>query len=340
MARWKQTLAGLCVMAAMVGAGLWAQTEAPVPSGQKMALAAQKFLGTLTPAQIKDLRFAFDSEERLNWHFIPRDRKGVALRELDGKASEAARGLLQTGLSKTGYEQALKIMSHEEVLYILEKGEEEALRERRDPRKYYFSIFGEPAPTGNWGWRIEGHHLSLNYTIKDGEVVSTTPEFFGVNPAKIDAGPGRTIRVLGPEEDLARQLVKLSSPEQLKTVVIDKAAPDDLRGGGDPQPEVTAAVGLAAGQMSADQKTLLGELINEYLRNMPEDISQQRKAEIMAAGWDKIHFAWWGGQEPDEAHYYRVQGPTFMIEFNNTQNQANHIHSMWRNISGDFNVTP
>jgi len=339
MHQFKRALTGLCVVGLMVGALLWAQTESAEPSGQKMTAAAQKFLGTLTPEQAQQARFGYDDAERLNWHFIPRERKGLPIRQLEGEALKSAHALLQASLSNAGYDQALNVMSLEELLYLLEPGERTERRERRDPRKYYFSLFGEPAMSGTWGWRIEGHHLSLNYTVKDGQVIASTPEFFGSNPGAVAAGPGREIRVLGVEEDLARQLLKLCSPEQLKLAWVDKAAPDDLRGGGVAQPETTPAVGLPASQMSADQKTLLGELINEYLKNMPADVTTKRRTEIMAAGWDKIHFAWWGDQERDQRHYYRVQGPTFIIEYNNTQNQANHVHSMWRNLAGDFNIS-
>jgi len=230
----------------------------------------------------------------------------------------------------------------------LEPGERTERRERRDPRKYYFSVFGTPGLTGTWGWRLEGHHISLNFSIKDGQVVASTPEFFGANPGLIDAGPGRSVRVLGAEEDLARQILKACSPEQLKVTWIDKKAPGDLRGGGPAfgapqdrmatQPEKTPPAGLAAKDMTDDQRKLLAQVMSEYLKNMPPDVEKTRRAEVNAAGLDKIYFAWWGDQERNQPHYYRIQGPTFVIEYNNTQNEANHVHSMWRQLAGDFNI--
>src|SRR5690606_32712448 len=151
-----------------------------------------------------------------------RERKGLPLKQMEGETLRNAHALIQSGLSKSGYEQTLNVMSLEEVLYLLESGDRETRRKRRDPQNYYLTIFGKPGNSGLWGWRLEGHHLSLNYTIKDGEVVSSTPEFFGANPAFIDAGPKRSIRVLAPEEDIARQILKLASSDRQETIWISK----------------------------------------------------------------------------------------------------------------------
>lgn len=303
-----------------------------------MSSAANALLNSLDAGQKAKLSFSFNDEERLNWHFIPRERKGLPLRELEGGALKAAQEFIASGLSKAGYEQTLAIMSLEEVLYLLEGGDRSERRERRNPGKYYLSLFGTPSAKGQWGWRLEGHHLSLNFTLNNGEVVGSTPEFYGTNPALIDAGPERAIRVLGAEEDLARQVLKLATPEQLKTIVIDTKAPDDLRGANTPQADRTPAVGLAAGQMSADQKKLLNTLLEEYLKNMPADVAAKRRERLMKAGFDTIQFAWWGEPDRNQRHYYRVQGPTFLIEYNNTQNNANHVHSYWRDLEGDFGI--
>ncbi len=308
------------------------------PAGQKMIVAAERFLDTLNEEQKEQATFAFKSDERLNWHFIPRERKGLPLKDLEGAARKSAEELLQAGLSEAGYDQAVNVMSLEEILFLLEGGEREYRRDRRDPQKYYFSVFGKPSPRGSWGWRVEGHHLSLNYTIEDGRVVSSTPEFFGANPALVDAGPKRKIRVLGPEEDLARQILAVTDPEQIETIWISKDAPDDIRGGGEAQPVVTEAVGLAAGDMNEQQKKLLRELLSEYLKNMPADVEADRRERINKAGWEGIRFAWWGSDKVNERHHYVVQGDTFIIEYNNTQNDANHLHTVWRNVDGDFNV--
>jgi hypothetical protein len=329
-------LAGLVIVG--MGALLVARNIQDTPAADKMAKAANAFLEQLPEDQNEQARFNFEDKERLNWHFIPRERKGLPLRDLSDDDKQRAHALIASGLSESGYSQALDIMSLEEVLYLLEEGEREMRRERRHPGKYYISIFGEPSNEGTWGWRVEGHHLSLNYTIENGKVVSSTPEFYGANPGLIDAGPGRSIRVLGTEEDLARQILKLCDEEQQKLAWIAKEAPDDLRGGGELQPVVTKPQGLTVSKMSADQKKLLQELLSEYLKNMPADVERARRDRINQSGFDNTYFAWWGSSEPNERHYYVIQGETFIIEYNNTQNSANHVHSMWRNIDGDFHI--
>jgi len=332
-----QLFAACGVLIAMV-AVLWGQAEQKVPAAQGMQQSAEAFLKTLSEPQKARLQFAFDDAERLNWHFIPRERKGLPLRDLEGPALTAAQQFIASGLSKAGYDQTLSIMSLEEVLYLLEGGERAERRERRNPGKYYLSLFGTPTPQGRWGWRLEGHHLSLNFTLDKGEVIGSTPEFYGSNPALIEAGPQRSIRVLGTEEDLARQLIKLATPEQLKLAWVDQAAPDDLRGANAPQAEKTPAVGLAAAKMNPDQQKLLGDLLEEYLKNMPADVAAKRRERLMKGGFEQIHFAWWGQTEVNQRHYYRIQGPTFLIEYNNTQNNANHVHSYWRDLGGDFGI--
>lgn len=319
---------------------LWlAQRDRNVTTANKMAEAAQEFLASLTPEQRKAASFDFDDKERLNWHYIPRERKGVPLRDLEGKPRQAFLKLVKTGLSKKGDEQAEKVRSLEEVLFILETtGTRDSRRERRHPGKYYISIFGKPSNSGKWGWRLEGHHLSLNYTIENGKVISSTPEFFGSNPSLIDAGPKRSIRVMAEEEDLARQIIKLCDKDQEKLAWRSPKAPDDIRSRGTKQPETTPPVGLPASKMSAAQKKLLGRLLTEYLQNMPKSIETKRRAEIEKAGIDKIHFAWWGSKEKNKRHAYRIQGPTFVVEYNNTQNDANHLHTIFRDLHGDFGI--
>jgi hypothetical protein len=319
---------------------LLAAQNVQVPkTGLAMLAAAQGFLSAITPAQKSEATFKFDDAERLNWHFIPRVRKGLPLKSLEGPALKAAHAFIRSGLSDAGYDQTLNIMSLEDVLYLLETGDRSERRERRDPGKYYLSVFGEPAETGDWGWRLEGHHVSLNFTIKDGKVVSSTPEFFGANPGTIEAGKGRQIRVLGPEEDIARQILKHCTPEQQKACWISKEAPGEVPGPNAPQAAVAAPVGLAYAQMSEDQKKLVQELLTEYLKNLPGDVEQERRSAINNAGIDKLFFAWYGGSELHDPHHYRLQGPSFVVEYNNTQNNANHVHSMWRNLNGDFGVS-
>lgn len=325
----------VCAMGALL---LGQQQQAP-KSGVGMAEAAKGFLAAITPEQRSAASFKYDDPERLNWHFIPRERKGVPLKSLEGAPLQAAQRLIRSGLSEAGYDQTLNVMSLEEVLYLIEAGDRTARRNNRDPGKYFLSVFGEPGATGLWGWRLEGHHISLNFSVKDGNVIASTPEFFGANPGTIDAGKGRQIRVLGPEEDIARQILKLCTPEQEKLCWLSKEAPGEVPGPNQPQAVVSDAVGLPVSKMSEDQKKLLQELLSEYLKNLPADVEQDRRKAINESGADKITFAWFGQPDLHQAHHYRVQGPTFVIEYNNTQNNANHVHSMWRDLRGDFGIS-
>jgi len=301
-----------------------------------MAAAANQFLESLDGSFRKKAQFGFESAERLNWHFIPRDRNGVGLWDIEGRAAEAASELVKSGLSAAGYEKSLQVRSLEEVLYLFEGGEEAERRAKRHPHKYYLTIFGVPGDSGAWGWRFEGHHISLNYTLKDGQIVGSTPEFLGANPGLIEAGPGRSLRVLGRREELARQILHACSDEQKKTMWVSEKPPGEVRGAGNPVPVVSEAVGLAFSDMSTEQQGLLKELLGVYLAAMPAPVVRDRMQAIEKGGMQKIHIAWWGGSELNEPHHYVVQGPSFIIEYNNTQNSANHVHSMWRNTAGDF----
>ena len=333
----RRLLVASLVSVALVTALVAARNSEEPSSGPQMAAAANTFLQKLSPEQRTQATFRYDDPERLNWHYIPKPRKGIPLKALDPSARTAARAFIATGLSKAGYEQAVNVMSLDDVLYLLETDDWTARRERRDPLNYYVSIFGTPGEGGEWGWRLEGHHLSLNFSVRDGRVVASTPEFFGANPAQLDAGPGRTLRPLGSLEDIAREIVRTATPEQMKTILIDKKAPNDVWSTNKLQPVLTPEVGLPAAEMSKDQQELLRHLLAEYLKVCPTDIRAERQSQLEAAGFDKIRLAWWGSLERNAKHAYRLQGPTFLVEYNNTQNNANHVHSVWRSTAGDLN---
>lgn len=304
--------------------------------GVGMASAAAKLASVLSDELKQKMMYKFDDPERLNWHFIPRDRFGVVLWDLSGESRAAADELVKSGLSAAGYAKTLQVRSLEEVLYLFEEGEEEYRRNRRHPHKYHITIFGTPAAAGEWGWRFEGHHLSLNFTVKDGVIVSSTPEFFGANPGLIDGGPKRSLRVLGRREDLARDILKACNATQQKQMWISNEAPDDVRGAGEAQPVVSEAVGLRYADMSPEQQKLLRELIAEYVSAMPAQVVRDRMKAIEKSGMDDIRIGWWGEPDRNQRHHYVVQGESFIIEYNNTQNEANHVHAMWRNTGGDF----
>ncbi len=305
---------------------------------EEMANAANNFLTALTDEQRAVAVYEVKSDERLNWHFIPKnDRKGLQFKDMTPAQRNLAHALLASGLSQRGYGQAMTIMSLEDILHELEKNKVPP-GPTRDPERYYLTIFGKPGPKGAWGWRVEGHHLSQNFTIVDGHEVSATPSFMGTNPAEVRTGPRKGLRVLGVEEDLGRQLIKSLSPDLSKLALIDVKAPKDVITLAEKKVKALDSVGVPYAKLNADQKAQLLKLIKQYLYRCRPEIADQDLAKIEKAGFDKILFAWAGGLELGDGHYYRVQGPTFLLEYDNTQNDANHVHAVWRDFENDFGV--
>jgi hypothetical protein len=318
---------------AVVGLALWAGAQIE-PSGSRMALAADRFLKSLSEAQRAKAAYGYDSAERLNWHFIPRARNGLAIKELSSEQRALAFGLIQSGLGGSGFMRATTIMSLEQILRDLEKGRGPV----RDPELYFLTIFGQPQDRGKWGWRVEGHHLSLNFALEDGKIVAATPAFFGANQAEVRQGPRLGLRTLAEREDRALRLVQSLDDAQRKTAVFAEKAPPEIRAANTPQPPMAAAVGVAYADLGGDQRAMLRALLESYADDMPLEVGKAWLDEIARAGTEAVRFAWAGPADRSQGHAYRVQGPTFLIEFNNTQNGANHIHSVWRNMLGDFGI--
>jgi len=318
--------------------------QATEPTGVKMAHAAERFLGTLGPEQKAKATFAFDDKERTDWDFVPLQdkdkkptRKGVKLEDMSNEQREAALALLRTGTSGDGYTKATTIMSLEAILRELEEGKGPV----RNPGWYFFTVFGTPSKTGKWGWRVEGHHLSLNFTLDGGKVVSSTPAFFGANPATVMEGKREGLCTLASAEDLARELFLALSEDDKKAAGLDKQFPEVQSHS--TAPRVGKPIGLAGEKMNEKQRNLLAKLIDAYAERMPPEVQEAEMKQVRDAGLDKVYFAFAGGAEPGKPHTYRVQGPTFVIEFLNVQadgakHPANHIHSCWRSIKGDFGL--
>src|SRR5499426_3900190 len=302
-------------------------------SAGAMAEAANKFLASLTPEQKAKASFEFGDAQRFDWHFIPRDRKGLPLKDLDENQRKLAMEFMKTGLGSAGYQKATTIMSLEPVLAQMEGP---SRRFPRDPELYYFSVFGTPSAKSPWGWRVEGHHISLNFTVVKGETVSNTPLFFGANPAEVREGERKGLRALAGEEDRGRDLILALDEKQRAIAIFDQKAPSDILTLAKIKADPLKPEGIPAGQMNKQQKALLEKLIGEYLGRMPQDVAEERSKKMREAGFDKIYFGWAGGVNKGDPHYYRVQSPTFLIEYDNTQNNANHIHSVWRDFNGDF----
>ncbi len=329
------------VLVSVVGLSMWARSQAP--GGMQMADAASNFLEQLAPEQRDQTLFPIDSKERLNWHFIPMQdrmrqptRKGIGLFRLNEAQQKAMMALLRTGTSAKGFAQAETIMGLEAILHELEKGGGSV----RDPKWYFLAIFGKPSKTGKWGWRIEGHHLSVNFLIDQGEIVATTPLFFGANPAVIKTGERKGERILPRVERLARDLFVSLAPDQQKSALQPKHFPEIKQ---QPQAEVGEPVGLPAAQMTEAQQTTLRKLLRAYANRMPAKLARREMQRIRQGGFDKIYFAFTGSPEPGKPHTYRIQGPTFVVEFLNLQadslgNPANHVHSVWRHLPADLGL--
>lgn len=320
--------------------------EAAAPA-TKMADAADKFLASLSDEQKTKVSFDFDDKHRTEWFFTPQQdnktmtatRKGLRFEELSDEQKKLALDLLKTGTSKSGFNQATTIMSLESILKAEEPKKEGGMI--RNPQWYFVSLFGKPSKTGKWGWRVEGHHLSVNFTIDRGQLSSLTPFFFGANPADVKDGEKKGLRTLPEIEDAARELIKSLDAEQDKTAKLEKPFPEIGE-------KLVAAkpgepVGIVGSKMTDKQKETLFKLIKAYTDRMPESVGAAEFASVKEAGLGKVHFAYTGDATPGKGYTYRVQGPSFIIEFLNMQadgsgNPANHIHSVWRHLPSDFGL--
>jgi hypothetical protein len=266
-------------------------------------------------------------------------RNGLTLGAMSEPQRKAAHDLLRAGLSQKGYMTTTSIMELESILNEIENppGAKPPARPlERNPVKYFVSVFGTPSNKGSWGWRVEGHHVSLNFTIVNGHMVSSAPHFFGSNPAEVRTGPKKGLRILGYEEDPARDLVMALDAAQRAKAVINTTAPNDIVTRNEVTIKPLEPTGIAAAELQPKQREMLSSVIDAYTSAMAPDLAADRMAVLKKAGMDKITFAWAGEFERGKKHYYRVQGPTFLIEFDNTQNDGNHVHSVWRDFNGDF----
>jgi Protein of unknown function (DUF3500) len=290
------------------------------------------FLRSLTSEQRRRAAFAIESSERLDWHFIPRDRPGLPLDAMDEGQRAAARALLRAALSDTGYRKATDIMRLEDVLRALER----VRRHRRDPDNYAWSIFGDPASEGPWGFRVEGHHVSLNFTFVTGSTAAVTPAFLGANPARVPSGPLQGLRVLGAQEDIARELIRSLAADDRQRAIIAARSLGDIVSGPGRADSFKSPIGIRLGDMGPSQRTLAERLIDEFVGNLRTELAEAQRARIREAGLAAIHFAWAGPIDPGHAHYFRLHGPRLLVEHDNTQNDANHVHSIWRDPGRDF----
>ncbi len=302
----------------------------------QMADAADQFLVSLSDEERARTTFDFESEERERFHFVPPEtfeRHGFPLEDMSAEQRDLAHALLGTGLSQQGHMTANEII---ELEAILEEREGGSGQFSRDPDLYFVSVFGPPSTDGSWAWRFEGHHLSLHFTIIDGAITVSTPTFLAASPAEVMAGRGAGLRPLGSLEDAGRALLASLDPAQRDVAIINEVAPTNIVAGVELAPDPLSPVGIVGSALTAEQQDLMMEVIEFYTSTMADDIAALRRAQIDDDGIENVTFAWAGGTSYGDVSYFRVQGPSFLIEFDHTQRDPNHIHSGWRDFDGDF----
>jgi hypothetical protein len=314
------------------------------PAADQMADAAEQFLESLSPELRAKAVFEYDDPHRTGWFFTPQQdrerkptRKGVRFEELNETQKQKALVLLKSGTSGRGFEQATTIMSLESILRDVEKKGSMV----RNPDWYFVSVFGKPSRTGKWGWRFEGHHLSVNFSIDRGQVESPTPLLFGANPATVKAGPRAGLRTLPEVEDRARELIQSLNDEQRKRAYRDKHFPEIAEN--TPAVRVGDPAGIPGSELTDKQREALLKLIEAYTNRMPASVGAAELKAVKDAGLEKVHFGYSGNTEAGKGYTYQVQGPTFVAQFLNLQsdgsgNPANHIHSVWRRLPADFGL--
>jgi hypothetical protein len=310
-------------------ASSWAQAEMNT-SVSALTGATQAFVQSLDETQRVTAVFEFGVADRESWKFTPGDRKGIAWNALRDEQQSLAAAVLKAALSSGGYETVDAIRDLEDVLKAMEGSD------RRDRGLYYFAVFGEPSTEGTWGLRYEGHHLSLHWTVVKGNVIVTVPQFLGANPAEVPIGPTKGTRALATLEDLARTLLASLEGDQRTAGHDTSTAPSEILTRMESRVTALEDAGVAYRDLQPTQQSMLRSLIGAYTSVQPKKVADARLSRLQASGLDDIKFLWIGGTEKGVGHYYRVQGPTFLIEYDNTQNDANHIHTVWRDFEGDF----
>lgn len=289
---------------------------------------ATAFLKSLTSEQRAQAQKSYDDDYRTHWQYVPATRQGINFSAMTPAQGAMALDLLKSALSDAGYKRTEVIKSLEIVLYGMENG-----NKGRDPLLYTFTFFGDPSYSGRWAWRYEGHHVSLNFTYKDGVLVSSTPQFFGSNPAEVRDGVQKGLRALSHEEDLGFKMLNSLSAAQQAEAVLPNRAPGDIVTSSSRKAAIQDDKGIGFKKLDSAQRAALLKLLYVYVDAQASPEAKRRWSRVDK---DSLVFAWMGGTKPGEPHYYRIQGSKFLVEFDNTQNSANHVHSVWRDFDGDF----
>jgi Protein of unknown function (DUF3500) len=325
----------IALLVALAAALMSCHSQVNSQATSPMSVAATEFLQSLSSKQRSMTQFKFDEDERYNWHYIPKVRKGIALKELSSTQRNAVMNMLRTVLSDTAFQKTTAIMQLENVLRTVEG--RPANDDYRDPDNYHVSVFGSPLDP-IWGWRFEGHHISFNFSSKDDRLVSTTPNFLGANPAVVLSGPEKGKEVLKDETELGFALLRSLDEKQKQRAVINVDAPAEIITGADRKAIITDAHGVPYNELTTDQKKIFMQLLSVYIHRYTRLFAADMMKDIESAGVNNLLFAWAGDQQTGvgHPHYYRIKGPTIIIEYDNTQNNANHVHTVVRDLKDDF----
>jgi hypothetical protein len=299
----------------------------------RRATAAVALVDAAAPPQRERLLQPFTEAARTDWHYTPRSRTGLPLKEMTPAQRAASQKLLAAALSDEGLKKVQAVIALEIALRELE-----TFPFSRDPENYAFAIFGTPDAQAPWGWRIEGHHLSLHFTVDRGRVLATLPQFLGANPAEVPRdipnGPRKGERVLREEEDRAFALLASLSPAQRSAAIFSERPFGDIVTRNAARVDPLAPVGVRFAELDRAQQAQLLRIVEAFARVVEPSAAEQRLERVRSGGLDANRFGWAGAQVRGQPYYYRIQGPRFLIELDNSG--GNHIHSVWRDFDGDW----
>jgi hypothetical protein len=306
-------------------------------AADRMARAVDDWLATLGPDQRALATFPFDTGERFVWAFTPGQREGLALRDMRPDQREAAMRIVAAAQSERGGREVAGVIALETILGTIERDQGRGNWLRRDPELYWWAVFGDPSGSGPWMWRVGGHHVAIHLTVADGTVVGSTPSFLGANPAVVPGGPTAGTRTLTGEELLARELLVGLSADERAMAVVDPVAPPEILTSNSARADARSVPrGLRHADMESGSRMAFERLIRHYLGRAADDVARADWERAVADGLADTTFAWAGQAEPGRGHYYAVHGPRLLIEYDNTQNGANHIHAVWRDLVNDW----
>lgn len=329
---------GLGHALAIIGAGSLGGRFLPAAAANSDPLdgtsrAVVAWLKSLDSRQREEARHPFTSNRRTDWHYVPRQRPGVALRDMSEQQRTLLWRVLETVLSDRGLLKTEGALMIEGVL-----GELTSRPRYRDPKNYALVIFGDPArPSEPWAWRFEGHHLSFTFTHVPGKGIAVTPHFVGANPAEVPKGHHHAgLRLLGDEQEMGFKLLHALDSGLKDQAIIATRSPGDIIAGPGREQSLRTPQGVAFGTLGTDQKAMLLGLVELYTGRLKADLAATAMEKLRQAGTDHLHFAWAGAERPGAPHYYRIHGPTLVIEHDNTQGGANHIHAVWHDPTDGF----